>query len=157
MAFIYDGVLTYLNRLDYTDEPVTHEFVTSVSEDNGKISVTRSGITAADITSGTLSTSQGGTGLTRVESDEILVGSNSGNITTKTISSNLTNGNSGDIPTSGAVISYVTTATAGLTGAMHYIGDATVAIEPNSHVDPQIPNYNFNNVRMGDVILANNA
>ena len=157
MAFIYDGVITYLNRLDVTDEAVAHEFVTSVSEDNGKISVTRSGISASDITSGTLSTAQGGTGLSRVEADEILVGSNSGNITVKTISSNLTNGNNGDIPTSGAVISYVTTATAGLTGAMHYIGDATVAIEPNSHVDPQIQNYNFANVQTGDVILANNA
>lgn len=157
MAFIYDGVLTYLNRLDFDDSEVQHQFVTSVSEVNGKISVTRKALDASDITTGTLQTSQGGIGLTRVESDELLGGSTNGNITVKTISSNINTGNNTDIPTSGAVISYVTRATAGLTGAMHFVGEATVAIEPNSHVDPQISNYNFNNVQMGDVILANNT
>ena len=154
MAFIYDGIVTYLNRLDVADEPVEGQFVTSVSEENGKISILRRGLTAADIVSGTLKTSQGGTGLTYVESDELLSGSNNGNITTKTISSNLSQANNNDIPTAGAVISYVTNATAGLTGAMHFIGEATVVINPNSGVNPNISGYDFSKVLAGDVILS---
>lgn len=157
MSFIYEGVTTYLNRLDVADTEVANQFVTSVSEENGKISVTRRGISASDITSGTLSTSQGGTGLTKVEPDEVLVGDNNGNITTKLVSNNLTNANSGDLPTAGAVVNYVNNATAGLTGAMHYIGEASVTITHNSHIDPQIQNYNFSNAQPGDVVLANNA
>jgi len=38
---------------------------------------------------------------------------------------------------------YVDTATAGLTGAMHFIGEATVIIQPGSSVDPRIDKYNF--------------
>jgi hypothetical protein len=36
---------------------------------------------------------------------------------------------------------------------MHFIGDATVVIQPNSAVDPRIPDYNFGAAQPGDVIL----
>lgn len=157
MSFIYEGILTYLNRLTVDDTPVANEFVTSVSETQGKIEVTRRALTTADITSGVFSTAQGGTGLTSVDADELLGGSINGDITKKTIATNLNNASNSDIPTSGAVISYVTNATAGLTGAMHFVGEAAVIITPNSHTDPQIQNYNFNQAQPGDVILANNA
>jgi len=38
---------------------------------------------------------------------------------------------------------YVDNATAGLTGAMHFIGEAAVVITPYSSVDPRIRGYNF--------------
>jgi len=38
---------------------------------------------------------------------------------------------------------YVDNATAGLTGAMHFIGEATVAIVNNSTINPKIEGYNF--------------
>lgn len=157
MSFIYEGILTYLNRLTVEDSPVANEFVTSVSENQGKITVTRRALTAADITLGVLPTTHGGTGLTSVDADELLGGSNNGEIVKKTITTDLNGANSSDIPTAGAVTSYITTATAGLTGAMHFIGEAAVAITPNSHTDPQIQDYNFNQAQSGDVILANNA
>ena len=47
--------------------------------------------------------------------------------------------------------------TAGLTGAMHFVGEATVMITNGSRVDPQIRDYYFRYAEPGDVILANNA
>jgi len=41
------------------------------------------------------------------------------------------------------VKSYIDNATAGLTGAMHFVGEATVVINPNTAVDPRIDGYNF--------------
>jgi hypothetical protein len=49
----------------------------------------------------------------------------------------------------------VDTATAGLTGAMHFIGEATVVINPYSNVNPNITGYDFSKVLPGDVILYN--
>jgi len=56
-----------------------------------------------------------------------------------------------------AVKAYVDAATAGLTGAMHYIGEATVDMTSptSSTVDPQIPGYTFKNAESGDVITFN--
>jgi len=48
---------------------------------------------------------------------------------------------------------YVDNAVSGLTGAMHFIGEASVVINPNSSVDPRIGGYNFSQVQPGDVIL----
>jgi len=48
---------------------------------------------------------------------------------------------------------YVDNAVAGLAGAMHFIGEATVFIGFNSNVDPHIDGYNFSKVKNGDVIL----
>jgi len=33
--------------------------------------------------------------------------------------------------------------TAGITGAMHFVGEAAVVITPNSSVDPRIGGYEF--------------
>ena len=156
-AIVYDEVIKYINKLDVSDMEVSHEFVTSVSQTDGKISVTRSIISATDITAGTLSTVRGGTGLSRVEDDEVLIGSMSGNITTKTFVTEIDVSSRNSFATVGAIIDYVTTMTAGLTGAMHFVGDATVAITHGSRTDPQIVGYTFRNARAGDVVLANEA
>lgn len=158
-GIVYDEVVGYMNRLDVNDLAVPHEFVTSVEQSDGRISVTRSIITAADITSGVFQTSQGGTGLTRVEEDEVLIGSQDGTITTRTFVTYLDPSDRNSFATSGAIMDYIAEETAGLTGAMHFIGESSVIIDgsANSRVDPQIPGYNFRNAQPGDVILAGNA
>jgi len=40
---------------------------------------------------------------------------------------------------------YVDNATAGLTGAMHFVGESTVVITNYSNVDPRITGYVFGN------------
>jgi len=35
--------------------------------------------------------------------------------------------------------------TAGITSAMHFIGEATVVVTNNSSIDPRISGYNFSN------------
>lgn len=156
--YVYEEVLSYLNRLDYEDEPVSHQFVTSVVQDNGKIAVTRAAISASDISSGVITTERGGTGLTYVEEDEVLVGSPTGAITTHKFVTTIDE-NRAAFATVGAIQDYVAQQTAGLTGAMHFIGEATVAINTasTSRVDPGITGYDFRNAQPGDVILANNS
>ena len=158
-ALIYDEVITYLNKLDVNDTAVPHQFVTAVSEVDGKIQITRSTITASDITEGVLNTENGGTGLSRLESDELMVGSVDGRITTRTFVTEIDTANRNSFATVGAIIDYVTLMTAGLTGAMHFVGEATVNIPntPANRVDPRINGYVFSNAQPGDVILANNA
>lgn len=157
LEYIYEEVMNYINRLDYDDVAVAHQFVTSVVEENGKISVTRSTITASDIT-GVIPTSQGGTGLTYVEDDEVLVGDRNGNITTRHFVTEIDE-NRAAFATVGAIKDYVAQQTAGITGAMHFVGESAVEItvNPVSRIDPNIADYNFRNAQPGDVILANNA
>lgn len=156
--YVYEEVLSYLNRLDYTDEIVPHQFVTSVVQENGKIAVTRAAISAADISSGVITTEHGGTGLSFVEEDEVLVGSINGTISTYKFVTTIDE-NRAAFATVGAIKDYVAQQTAGLTGAMHFVGEATVAIDTTtaSRVDPGIVGYNFKNAQPGDVILANNS
>ena len=158
-AFVYDEVVQYMNKINVNDIETAHQFVTSVSQTNGKIQVSRSIIRASDITDGVFSTSQGGTGLNFVDDGEVLVGSRSGNITTKTFVTEIDPLERASFATVGAIIDYVAAVTAGLTGAMHFVGEATVVINTsiNNHVDPQIAGYNFRNAQPGDVILANNS
>ena len=151
---ISDGIITVINRLNVTDTAVAHQFVTAVNENHGKVVITRSAINADDITSGTFTTSQGGTGFSEVNTGEILVGSNTGELVKTGISTSISEDEaSGNIPTTGAVVNYVENATAGLTGAMHFIGEAAVAITPGSNVNPRIPGYIFRLAEAGDVIL----
>lgn len=154
--YIYEEVLNYLNQLDYNDQAQPHQFVTAVSENNGKISVTRSTISMSDIT-GVLSTSQGGTGITRVEDDELLVGSLEGNLQVRRFVSHIEETDRNVFATTGAIIDYVTDQTAGLTGAMHYIGEATVEITNGSNINPRITGYNFSKAEPGDVIIFNSG
>ena len=46
---VADSIAAAINALDVTDAAVEHQFVTAVSETDGKISVTRAALTAADI------------------------------------------------------------------------------------------------------------
>jgi len=86
-----------------------------------------------------------------------MVGSNNGTITTRTFVTTIDPLDRTSFATVGAIIDYVAQMTAGLTGAMHFVGEATIPIPVNSHVDPQIMGYTFRDAQMGDVILANNA
>ena len=158
IEYIYDEITTYINRMDYPDVDVAHQFVTSVVQENGQISVTRSAISASDITSGILTTAQGGTGLNYVDEDEVLVGDTNGNITTMRFVTQIDDETLA-FATVGAIRDYVNSRTAGLTGAMHFIGESSVniTITPPSHADPNISGYDFKNAQLGDVILANNA
>ena len=156
-SIVYDEVIKYINKLDVNDMAVAHQFVTSVTEVDGKIQITRSIIRASDITDGVLPTTNGGTGLSYLDENEIMVGSNNGTITTRTFVTTIDPLDRTSFATVGAIIDYVAQMTAGLTGAMHFVGEATIPIPVNSHVDPQIMGYTFRDAQMGDVILANNA
>ena len=150
---ISDAIISVTDRLNVTDAAVAHQFVTSVSEYHGRISVSRASVTADDIV-GVLTTENGGTGFSSVNADEILVGSDDGNLVKTGISTFISEEeNSNNIPTTGAVMSYIENATAGLTGAMHFIGEATVNINSGSSVNPRIPGYIFRLAAPGDVIL----
>ena len=157
VEYIYEEVLNYINALDYPDQIEPHQFITSVVQTDGVIAVTRSTISMSDI-SGVLSTEQGGTGVSRVEDDELLVGSMDGTLQVRRFVTHIESDDRNVFVTAGAVIDYVLSQTAGLTGAMHFIGEATIPITGDQpHMDPQISGYNFRNVQAGDVILANGA
>ena len=155
-AYVYEEVITQLSKLTLIDEEVEGEYVTGVDQNYGKITVHRAPINASYIETGVLSSLHGGTGLTGVNEDEVLIGSLDGSITTKNFITTIEN-NRDTFPTTGAVIDYVTAQTAGLTGAMHFIGEAIAVITNNSAIDPQIRGYNFRNAQPGDVVLGNNA
>lgn len=155
-AYIYDAFIIHTARLTVEDTAEPHQFVTAVSETNGKIQVTRKELAATDITNGVLPTEYGGTGLEFVEEGKVLVGSITGQISTKNYNSVIDTNDRESLATSGAIINYVEKATAGLTGAMHFIGEATVVITNDSSVDPQINGYNFKQAAPGDVILGIN-
>ena len=157
IEYIYDSVVNFLNALDYSDSAVEHQFVTQVSQIDGVIDVTRSSLSAADITSGTLTTIRGGTGLSFVDEDEVLIGSEEGAITTKKFVTEIEGNVRNTFATTGAIKDYVDEKTAGLTGAMHFVGETSIAITNNSRIDPQIRGYNFGEALPGDVVLANNA
>ncbi len=138
------------SRLNYTDTPVNNYFVTAVDESGGKISVTRARPTFANI-SGTLSVEAGGTGRTSLSEDNVLVGNGTGPVKLVPIAESIAS-NTQLVPNY-LVKAYVDNAVAGLSGAMHFIGDATVVINNGSNVDPRIQDYNFSKAQPGDVIL----
>ena len=150
---IGNKVTEEIQKLDVSDTAVAHQFVTRVSESDGKISVGRSSIGADDITSGTLSVSRGGTGVGTFESGEVLVGNGTGNITTKAIDTEVAS-NSNNLITSGAVHSYVASSLSNITGAMRFIGTAQMTIRDGYDDDPFIDGYDILNARDGDVIIT---
>jgi len=87
----------------------------------------------------------GGTGKVELPQGEVLVGNGTGAVKTVEISTELENTQT--LAYSSAVKRYIDNATAGLTGAMHYIGEASVDMSnaSNKAVDPQIPGYIFKN------------
>ena len=150
---IRDEFFTQMSKINYNDSAQPNQFVTAVSQSNGKINVTREPLRASDIASGTISVSQGGTGTAELTENGVLIGNGTNPVTTKELATTIYSDSLNTIPTSGAVVKYVNEATAGLTGAMHFIGEATVVINNNSSVDPRISGYTFSQAQPGDVIL----
>ena len=141
------------SALTVEDNAVQNQFVTSVSESNGVITVTRSSINASMI-NGVLSVDHGGTGISNIPSGHVIIGNEAGAVTTTEVVSRFEYGLDSNLATVGAITRYVDNATAGLTGAMHFIGEATVVITHNSNVDPRISGYDFRQAQPGDVILS---
>lgn len=104
---------------------------------------------AANIT-GTLPVSHGGTGTNTLASGEVLIGNGTSQVTTKAIDTVVTP-SSNNLITSGAV----STALAGLTGAMHFKGKSTIdlSLNANKSADPVIIGYDWSTKQSGDVVL----
>ena len=140
----------FIDHLNKTDNAVNKQFVTSVSETSGIINVERSTINYDDI-NGQVSVEHGGTGQTSLQEDAVLIGNGTNPIKYRQIAEEVANNNY--LVPNYVLKSYVDTATSGLTGAMHFIGEASVVITNNSAVDPQIGGYDIANAQLGDVIL----
>lgn len=134
------------------DTEVNNQFVTSVSQTNGIVNVSRAQPNFTNI-SGIASVSQGGTGNKSFPEYSVIIGNGTESLTSLPIAEELNNTNT--FAPSYVIKNYIDSATAGLTGAMHFIGEATVVIRNNSSVNPNIQNYNFSNAQAGDVILYN--
>lgn len=141
-----------VNALDYTDEDDTSKVVTAVNQVNGQISVTKHPL-SADNMSGTLSVAHGGTGRSELDTDAVLVGDSTNAVKMIPIEDELLNNN--NFTTNRVIKRYIDNATAGLTGAMHYIGEATVEIRNGTGVNPRIEGYNFSQAQPGDVVTFN--
>ncbi len=141
-----------IGQIAYQDRIINNQFVTSVSQQNGIIEVTKAQPDFSNI-SGIVSIAQGGTGVKNFPEDSVIISNGTESLGSMPIINELNNTNS-FAPVS-VIKNYVDTATAGLTGAMHFIGEATVIIQPGSSVDPRIDKYNFSSAQPGDVILYN--
>lgn len=149
-GFTNQKIADKLNTLNYSDTEDLSKVVTAVDQVNGKISVTHRTLSTNNL-SGILKVSQGGTGRDTLEQDSVLVGNGSNAVSLRPIETELTSNN--NLATNRAIITYINNATAGLTGAMHFIGEATVEIRNGSSVNPRIDGYNFSSAQPGDVIL----
>ena len=149
-ARIYSTVHTEIDTL-VNDSPEQGKVVVAISQINGKIFSEKRALSLTELT-GTLPISQGGTGLTSIGQDQILVGTSNNSFTTRTIESILDD--TTNLATNQAIKRYIDNKTLGLVGAMHYIGESNVEIDTqiNSHVNPQIQDYDFTKVQNGDVI-----
>ena len=141
-----------LSALNYTDNAESNKVVTAVNQVNGQISVTHGLLQAANL-NGVVSVENGGTGRSTLEQDSVLVGNGQGAVNLRPIENVLTNNN--NLATNKAIIRYIDDATTGLTGAMHYVGEATVTIINGSATNPRIDGYNFSAAQPGDVITFN--
>lgn len=139
-----------LSNLNVTDTARENYFVTAVNESNGVISTVKAQPQFSNI-GGTASVTQGGTGTTAFSEGQVLIGNGTNQLTTRPIATEITTNT--DLVPNYLIKSYVDTAVEGLTGAMHFIGEATVVINPGSNVDPRIGGYNFSQALPGDVIL----
>lgn len=140
-----------LTALSYDDEnAVDNQFVTKVTQTNGIIEVDRTQPNFSNLT-GHAEVSQGGTGKTSFPENEVLVGNETGAINTIPIAEEITNNN--HLVPNYLIKSYVDNLIAGLSNAMHFVGEATTEIIPNSSTDPLISNYDFSAAHPGDVII----
>ena len=143
-----DHIQYDLGLIKYNDSQQGSLVVTAVSQNKAKINVTKRQLGFTDI-GGTAPVEKGGTGQVSFESGEVLVGNNTGPLKSMAVDTELAANN--HLAYNYAVKSYVDNAVAGLEGAMHFVGDATV--EPTGATDPRISDYNFRNARPGDVVL----
>lgn len=140
-------MLPIIQSLATTDTEIQHGFVTAVSETDGIVSTTKRQPDFEDL-SGSATVEQGGTGLTELPENEVLIGNGTNAIRSMQIATAMDDSFS-FIPTY-LIKAYVDNKTAGLTGAMHWVGDATVPI--SGPTDPQINDYDFSKAKKGDVI-----
>lgn len=142
-----------ISALNNNDSAVNSQFVTAVHENKGLISVERAQPNFSDI-AGMVSIEKGGTGRNSLTLDHVLVGNGTEPVQLIPIADTIASNNY--LVPNYLIKQYVDNATAGLTGAMHFIGEATVIILPNSAVNPQIGGYDFGQAEPGDVILSGN-
>ena len=153
-GYVINKLNEQLNNIYYQDVEDITKVVTAVNQNNGKISVIHRPLAAENL-SGILSVENGGTGRSSLEYDSVLIGNGTGAIITKTLENTLTNNT--NLATNRAIINYINNATAGLTGAMHFIGEASNEIVNGSATIPTIssrPNYVPQD---GDVVLYDSA
>lgn len=153
-GYIFDTVSTELHKLNVSDSYEEGKVIVAIEQQNGKIIPDKRALSLNSL-SGPLSVSLGGTGLTSISADSVLVGTGNNTFTTRTIETIFDDTN--NLSTNHAIKQYIDTKTAGLTGALHYVGEANVEINPavNANVNPQIPGYDFSKVQMGDVVTQN--
>lgn len=149
-TFNASQINSIISTLNVDDNAQSHKFVTQVSENAGFIEVERAQPAFSDI-SGTLPVSQGGTGRQTLTEENVLVGNGTSQVALRPIAESISNNNY--LVPNNLIKAYVDNAVAGLSGAMHFIGDATVVINNGSSVDPRINGYDFSQVLAGDVIL----
>ena len=140
----------FLGNLKVTDTAQSNKFVTAVSQTNGKIEIERAQPAFSNI-SGSATVEQGGTGRTSLTEDSVLVGNGTSQVKLIPIADTIAANN--HLVPNYLVKQYVENATSGLTGAMHFIGEASVVITPNSGVNPNIGGYDFSQAQPGDVVL----
>ena len=143
-----DHIQYDLQRLSYSDSQQGNYVVTAVSQNSGKINVTKSQLSFDNI-SGVLGVTRGGTGKDELIEDQVLVGNGQNPVRQVPIDIEVASNN--NLVRNYAIKNYVDNAVAGLEGAMHFIGEATV--EPRGNTDPRVPDYIFAQARPGDVVL----
>lgn len=148
---VYVQVQYILSLIQNADVAREHQFVTAVVQENGQVSVERARPTFEDLT-GVATVSQGGTGRSSLTEDSVLVGNGTDAVRLVPIADSIASNNY-LVPNS-VIKAYVDNATSGITGAMHFIGEASVVITNNSSIDPRIGGYLFSQAQPGDVILS---
>lgn len=148
---VYVQVQYILSLIQNADVAREHQFVTAVVQENGQVSVERARPTFEDLT-GVATVSQGGTGRSSLTEDSVLVGNGTDAVRLIPIADSIASNNY-LVPNS-VIKAYVDNATSGITGAMHFIGEASVVITNNSSIDPRIGGYLFSQAQPGDVILS---
>lgn len=146
----YEQIAYIIGELDTTDTPQDNHFVTAVSKTDGQLIVERAQPSFSDLR-GTVTVEQGGTGRKTLTEDYVLVGNGTDPVKLIPIAEEITDNN--HLVPNYLIKEYVDDKVAGLAGAMHFIGQATV--NPGSGLDPQIPDYDFAQAQPGDVILYN--
>lgn len=196
IAFTYDGTNWIMNSAtptipsgsNVTDTAVTGEYVSSVSQSSGEISVSRTAFSPSiTIGAGTSSAAptvnvtingKSGTAQSITTASTNVYGvtklSSATNSTSTSLAAtasavksayDLANGKQDPITfntaynastNKAATMSDITTAVAGLTGAMHFIGSSTTAITDGGTQNPTVGGSSITSKSAGDVVLYNN-